>query len=98
MNEQSDLFLKPIDARFQAFHVCNPQVFDLFVKFAEEAHQAGVKIGAKAIAERIRWECRVITRTADYKINNSFVSRYARLVAKERPHLARLFTLRALKS
>lgn len=99
MNAQADLFLKPIDSRFEAFHAANPSVFRLFVAFAEKALSAKKKrFGAKAIAERIRWELGVETIGDSFKLNNSYVSRYARLVAKERPDLAPLFEIRRLKS
>lgn len=99
MNAQGDLFDSSIEGRFVRFHSENPHVFGLFVRFAEEARAAGRKrIGAKAIAERIRWSVSVETRGDGFKLNNIFVSRYARLIAKERPDLAELFETRSLKA
>lgn len=95
---QPSLFSSPLDARFEAFHRANPAVFGLFVAFAEQAKVRNMRIGAKAIAERIRWEVPVDTKGDTFKLNNIFVSRYARLVAKERPDLADLFSFRGLKS
>ncbi|MDE2020328.1 MAG: hypothetical protein KGJ13_08340 [Patescibacteria group bacterium] len=95
---QHDLFSGTLDERFRNFHERNPAVYDLFRKFAERAHQAGARrIGAKAIAERIRWETSV-EKVGDYKINNSYVSRYARLLIAAHPHLGDLFEVRSLKS
>lgn len=95
---QPDLFLRPIDAEFRRFHSAHPEVYQLFVRFAEQAKRSNARrVGAKAIAERIRWEC-AVERTGDYVVNNTFVSRYARLVASERPDLADLFETRRLKS
>lgn len=96
---QIDLFRKPMDEQFLAFHQANPKVYELFERFATEAHQAGRRrIGAKMLAERIRWFEEVEVHTGDFKINNSYVSRYARLVAQRNPHLAGLFAMRKLKS
>jgi hypothetical protein len=96
---QTELWPSRIDARFKAYHKTHPGVFRLFVAFAEQARGAGRKrIGAKAIAERIRWECAVQTKDDSFKLNNVYVSRYARLVAQERPDLADLFETRRLKS
>jgi hypothetical protein len=93
------MFLKPIDSRFKKFHAANPAVFRLFIAFAERAKDAGrTKVGAKAIAERIRWECAVESKDDTFKLNNVYVSRYARLVAEQRPDLAPMFALRRLKS
>ena len=86
------------DAVFMAFNACNPHVLDLFIRFAREAKAAGRKrIGAKMIAERIRWETTVATLDADYKINNNHVSRLARLAMQREPDLAGMFKTRALK-
>lgn len=96
---QPDLFLKPIEDRFRKYHAANPGVFRLFVAFAEKAKASGrSRVGAKAIAERIRWECAIEAKDENFKLNNVFVSRYARLVAHERPDLAGLFETRRLKS
>lgn len=96
---QPDFFSKPLDARFKAFVDQNPGVVKLFTAFAVEAKMAGrTRIGAKAIAERCRWEVAITTQGDTFKINNSYVSRLARLVAQERPDLAPLFETRRLKS
>ena len=96
---QGDLFDGSIDTRFQKFHAENPKVYELFVRFSEEAIKAGrPRIGAKMLAERIRWYTSVETNGGSWKLNNTFVSRYARLIAKERPDLAPLFETRSLKS
>lgn len=96
---QSDLFLKPIDSKFTDFHSKNPAVYELFKRFAVEALVAGkTKIGAKAIAERIRWSVEIEARGGEFKLNNSYVSRYARLLAKEDPRIGSLFNFRGLKS
>lgn len=99
MTAQTELWPSQIEARFQVYHKANPGVFRLFVAFAEQAKQAGRRrIGAKAIAERIRWECAVQSKDDGFKLNNVYVSRYARLVGKERPDLADMFETRQLKS
>lgn len=88
-----------LDARFADFDRANPAVYGLFVAFAARAKDSGVKrLGAKAIAERVRWECAVETRGDTVKINNDYVSRYARKVAAQRPDLADLFEFRSLRS
>lgn len=96
---QCDLFRKTLDEKFQDFHAENPQVYRLFIQFANQAYEANrMRIGAKAIAERIRWNVVVETRGDSFKLNNSYVSRYARLLVQDRPYLAGLFELRKLKS
>lgn len=99
MNIQRELFDSTIQARFEAFDASNPRIRQLFVRFAEEAMVAGKrKIGAKAIAERIRWFVEIETIGESFKLNNNYVSRYARIVSKIRPDLAPMFETRTLKS
>ncbi len=88
-----------LDAEFDDFHAKNPAVFEMFYRFAQQAYESGRKrIGAKMIAERIRWETAISPTSPDYKVNNSYISRYARLCAQKYPELGNLFTMRKLKS
>lgn len=96
---QGELFDSTIEGRFQRFHAENPHILDLFIKKAEEVKRAGDNaFGAKAIAEQVRWDRRIRTKDRTFKLNNNYVSRYARLVAKQRPDLAGLFETRNLHS
>ena len=86
-----------IDARFQAFHQQNPHVFALLVRLAREAQQRGARrIGAKALMERARWDLALETSGDEYRLNNDYTSRYARLIADTHPDLAGLFQFRRL--
>jgi hypothetical protein len=86
-----------IDARFAAFHTENPHVLALLVRLAREAKARGMeRIGAKALIERARWEISLQTRGDEYRLNNSFASRYARLIADTCPDLATMFQFRRL--
>lgn len=47
-----------IYARFVQFHNSNPEVYDMFRRFAVEIRNAGYRrYSADAIMHRIRWEC-----------------------------------------
>lgn len=96
---QPDFFTRPLDPRFADFHARNPHVFQKFVALAEKHKDRGFRrVGAKFIWETIRYECGPDTNGDPFVLNNSFVSRYARLVAQERPDLAPLFELRRLRA
>ena len=59
----------PLVAEFLARHDAAPAVFEAFARFARQALAAGrTRIGAKMIAERIRWES-FVAGAGDYKIN-----------------------------
>lgn len=75
-------------------------VLNEFTRLAFDAYDAGAKkIGAKAIWERMRWSLFVEWRLGDeYKLNNNFTSRIARMVATRHPWLAPMFEFRRLRS
>ena len=99
MSTACDLYVKGLDQRFSEFHAENPHVFVLFERFSDEARIRGRKrIGAKMIVERIRWYTQVETNGDSFKINNSYTSRYVRLLTEKRPDLAPLFETRKLKA
>lgn len=87
-----------IERRFAHFHGANPHVYAEFERRAMELLCAGARrIGVKAIAERIRWDVHVRVLTEDYKINNSLVALYARLLIHRHPELAEVIELRQRK-
>lgn len=89
---------KTIDERFERFHSANPAVFTLFLRFAREARAKGRKIGAKAIIERLRWEVMIET-DEDYRLNDHYTSRYARLAMELFPEEFRdFFETRTLRT
>lgn len=84
-----------LERHFARFHDLNPHVYLEFERRALEAHSAGARrIGVKAIAERIRWDIHTRTLGDKYKVNNSLVALYARLLLFRRPELADLIELR----
>jgi hypothetical protein len=96
---QRGLFDPTIDAQFIEFHRTNPHVYLTLVRFAREARCAGqARIGIKALWERMRWELFVTKRDDDFKLNNNFTSRYARLIAQNESDLASLFEIRRLRA
>ncbi len=88
-----------LDERFAVFHAENPAVYDELVRLARKARAAGhARYSAKALAELVRWHRTVETRGEPFKLNNSYVSRYARLIEATEPDLADFFETRTLKS
>lgn len=84
-----------IERDFAEFDRQNPQVYRHFMIFALEAIRAGHKrIGAKAVMERVRWESAMQTIGSLYKVNNSYVSYYARKFMADFPEHAAIFRTR----
>jgi len=96
------LFDKPRDtvqARFEAYHAAHPEVWQLFVQYATQAKLRGMaKYSATSIIERIRWHHHVDQGNEAFKINNNYVSRYARKLVAEDPRFDGFFEMRELKA
>jgi hypothetical protein len=90
----SDLSEKVV-AKFKAFHAANPHIYDLFLRFTNQLVKRGrTRYGMKSIAERVRWEMAVETAGDDFKINNIYMSCYARLLILKNPDLKDFFETR----
>jgi hypothetical protein len=90
---------KTIQERFEAFHAENPEVYQLLCRYSREAKSAGRNhYGIEALFSRIRWHKQIETRGDDFKLNNDFRSRYARLLMQKESDLDGFFELRNLRS
>lgn len=89
-----------IQARFEAFDQANPQVWDAFVRFAEELLRRGYDhYSSDAVMHRLRWHFNVeTTRDGGFKLNDHFTSRYARKLARLDPRFESFFEFRRLKA
>jgi hypothetical protein len=93
-------FEDSIESAFLQFHRENPEVYNLLVKFAREARNGRRKrYSIDAIVHRVRWHYDIeINRIDEFKINNNFTSRYARLIMQQEKDLAGFFEVRILRS
>ena len=88
-----------IDKAFKKFHKENKEVYKWFKNYFYYFKGRGKKhISAKLIAECVRMEPTLRTRGELFKLDNCFVSRYARLLVKDFPQHAKYFEFRRLKS
>jgi hypothetical protein len=89
-----------IQREFEEFHADNPRIYSLIVKYAREIIAVGrVHYSMDAIFERIRWHMVIETKSADeFKLNDHYTSRYARLVMEQERDLAGFFEVRTLRA
>lgn len=89
-----------IAERFAEFDAANPEVWELFKRFARQARDAGRgRYSADAILHRIRWHVAIETRSNDgFKINDHFSAMYARKLIAEDRTFAGFFETRVRKS
>lgn len=84
--------------RFVDYHRENPAVYDQFKRFAFQLKEAGRDhFGAKAIAERIRFET-AVRGNDDFKLNNNFVSCMVRILCWEHPEFCGFFETRTRRA
>jgi len=80
---------------FERFDADNPKVWELFVRFTKQLIARGFKhYSADAVLHRVRWETAVETTGDAFKVNNNFVSGYARKFEREYPEHAGFFRMR----
>ena len=78
------------------FHRENPEVYELFKRFAFEAARVRDHYSSDAIVHRIRWYTAIETQdhTADFKINNNWTPYYGRLFMVDFPEHEGFFRTR----
>jgi hypothetical protein len=88
-----------IQERFLTFHLNNPNIYFLLCKYARIALAKGfTRYSIQGLAEIIRWHIKTPSHGDEFKVNNSFLSRYARLLMSQESDLAGFFEVRNLIS
>lgn len=95
---QLALVADPIDVAFLEFHHAHPEVYVALVRMARRLRARGqAHMSLRDAFGVLRYERALTGRDADgFKLNNSYASRYARVIAANEPDLAEFFTTRAL--
>ena len=89
-----DLDDRPYAVRAAEWVAEHPQGFALFEQFALRAARQQRRFGWKAIAERVRWECRIEQSNGEFKVNNSLVTAIGEIVAQRHPEIRPWFETR----
>lgn len=88
-----------IQERFERFHRDNPHVYKRLRDLIFEDLNAGLPIaGIDFYVSVLRWKVRMETRGDDFKLNNDWRSRYARMLMDNEPELRGKFETRTLQS
>jgi hypothetical protein len=88
-----------LDRAFAAFHAAHPEVYATLARLARVALARGrSRIGIKRLWEVMRWDLDVGEDDGEFKLNNNYPSRYARLLMRQERDLAGLFETRELRS
>ena len=86
-----------IQERFLAFHEANPAVLSSLESLTRQFLASGrQRLAIGALFERLRWEHDLRTTGDPFRLNNSFRSRYVRLMVDRNPDWADVFATRCL--
>ena len=86
-----------IQLQFDRFHSENPHVLNILVHLGHKAMERGKRhYGMHALMQIARWEIEMTTTDRDFKINNNYSSRYARLIVEQYPEFEGFFQMREL--
>lgn len=93
--KEPGLFDKAQTSRFEKYNAEHPDAYRMFCRYAHEAIRAGAgKLGAKMVAERVRWQSRIMTGMDGYRINNNMTAFFARKFMRDYPAHAGIFATR----
>ena len=100
---QNNMHGKWTKENFEEFHKNNPEIYILFIKFTNMVIERKRKYySAKAIFHRIRWESMISSDThqllGDYKIDDGWISHYARMFMDDFPQHQGFFQTRDRKN
>lgn len=84
------------EQRFALFDAANPRVYELFERFALEKASTRTHYSADAIMHRVRWECDAVDAEdgSGFRVNNNFVTHYARKFEQAHPECVGFFRFR----
>jgi len=90
---------RTLQERFEDFHASNPQVFAALEDMVRSLRAAGrTRVGIEMLMNQLRWQSMISTRGDDFKINQNYASRYARLLVAEHPEWDGMFEFRTLRA
>lgn len=91
-----------VDDRFEIFHRANPAVYAELVTLARKVRSGGRShYSITALAQALRWHRDLVTsdttKAIPFKIDNDYLSRYARLISEQELDLKDFFEFRQLR-
>jgi hypothetical protein len=88
-----------IQTAFLKFHRENPHVYEKLLLLARQVKESGRKrYGIECLFARLRWHYDFEVRSEEeFKLNNNYTSRYARLLMQQEKDLEGVFSVRELR-
>lgn len=80
--------------KFEKHHQDHPEIYDLFERYALHAASVRKYYSAKAIFHRVRWHTQIEERNSEFKIDDGWISHYARKFLADHPEHEGFFQTR----
>jgi hypothetical protein len=78
---------------FEVHHAAHPEIYRKFCQFAQQAAARTDHYSAKAVFHRVRWST-AIDEGGDFKIDDGWISHYARKFMEDYPQHSEFFATR----
>ena len=82
---------------FYTHHKNNPDIYNMFEHYALRASEYRERYSAKIIFHIMRWNTMIEEDSSEYKIDDGWISHYARLFMDKNPELEGFFQTRVRK-
>ena len=79
---------------FEQYDKEHPYIYEGFVRYTMQVAQKREYFSAKAVFHRMRWDTAIGETDAEYKLNDGWISHYARKFMKEYPQYDGFFETR----
>jgi len=92
--------MNSLEHAYRTWSFSNPQVFELYERFAQEAFARGKKFSISLLTERIRWEIQMGWEKDQegFKINNNYRAYIARDLLDSHPEYGEFLQVRTTKA
>jgi hypothetical protein len=95
--ERTPVVVDKIQDKFERFNIEHPEVYYALIALARQAKLAGhFQIGIATLYEVLRWNFKMSGTVGEFKLNNNFRSRYARMIKENEPDIRDMFETREL--
>jgi len=80
--------------KFDQHHAENPEIYKMFCHYAHKAAAVRRYYSAKCVFHRVRWETMIEEKRSDFKIDDGWISHYARKFMEDFPEHEGFFETR----
>ena len=96
--EENNMNGKWTKENFEIHDKAHPEIYKNFCKYALQAAAVKARYSAKCIFHRVRWDSMFMDTMSEFKVDDGWISHYARKFMEENPNLKNFFGTRVRRS